>query len=140
MVEETHRKGFDNESFTFNAREKDRRAAAGDSGKLRHEDMVLQKQRYVKVIVSDSSFGWIERKLEYNINFFFFSLFYNCKRYDYKTEEEENEYVEDKVSQEDVETFCNNTSTPLRLQPERMMKLESRAITQCLLEDEDIIE
>ncbi|KAJ4898004.1 Uncharacterized protein Rs2_24798 [Raphanus sativus] len=118
MVEETHRKGFDNESFTFNAREKDRRAAAGDSGKLRHEDMVLQKQRYVKVIVS----------------------VYNCKRYDYKTEEEENEYVEDKVSQEDVETFCNNTSTPLRLQPERMMKLESRAITQCLLEDEDIIE
>lgn len=48
--------------------------------------------------------------------------------------------MEDKVSQEDVETFCNNTSTPLRLQPEMMTKLEARAITQCLLEDEDIIE
>lgn len=56
MVEETHRKSFGNESFTFNAREKDRRAAAGDSGKLRHEDMVLQKQRYVKVIVSGIGF------------------------------------------------------------------------------------
>ncbi|RID44621.1 hypothetical protein BRARA_I01403 [Brassica rapa] len=60
--------------------------------------------------------------------------------YDYNTEEEDlsdNEYVEDKGSQENVETFSNLTSIPLRLQPERMTKLESRAITQCLLEDEE---
>ncbi|CAF1722175.1 hypothetical protein HID58_085658 [Brassica napus] len=60
--------------------------------------------------------------------------------YDYNTEEEDwsdNEYVEDKGSQENVETFSNVTSFPLRLQPERMTKLESRAITQCLLEDEE---
>ncbi|KAG2302741.1 hypothetical protein Bca4012_061069 [Brassica carinata] len=65
--------------------------------------------------------------------------------YDYNTEEEdwlENEYVEEKVSQENVETFSNNntSTTPLRLQPERMTKLESRAITQCLLEDEENIQ
>lgn len=55
-VEDTHRKGFENESFTFNAGEKDRRAAAGYSDKLRHEDMVLQKQKYVNVIVSGIGF------------------------------------------------------------------------------------
>ncbi|CAN6971222.1 hypothetical protein IGI04_034315 [Brassica rapa subsp. trilocularis] len=60
--------------------------------------------------------------------------------YDYNTEEEDlsdNEYVNDKGSQDNVETFSNVTSIPLRLQPERMTKLESRAITQCLLEDEE---
>ncbi|CAH8321582.1 unnamed protein product [Eruca vesicaria subsp. sativa] len=63
--------------------------------------------------------------------------------YDYNTEEEdlsENEYVEEKGSQENVKSFSNIPSTPLRLQPERMTKLESRAITQCLLEDEENIQ
>ncbi|KAJ0265728.1 Uncharacterized protein HA466_0019690 [Hirschfeldia incana] len=64
--------------------------------------------------------------------------------YDYNTEEEylsENEYVEDKGSQENVDTtFSNIPSTPLRFQPERMTKLDSRAINQCLLEDEENIQ
>ncbi|ESQ29050.1 hypothetical protein EUTSA_v10023394mg [Eutrema salsugineum] len=60
----------------------------------------------------------------------------------YDTDEEdysENEYNEDRCSRENVENLSNmTTSTPLRLLPERLQKLESRAITQCLLEDEDM--
>ncbi|CAH2048123.1 unnamed protein product [Thlaspi arvense] len=66
----------------------------------------------------------------------------NYITYAYDTDEEdysENEYVEDKGSLENMESFSNVTSTPpLRSLPERMQKLESRAITQCLLEDEDM--
>ncbi|KAJ4877310.1 Uncharacterized protein Rs2_42328 [Raphanus sativus] len=60
--------------------------------------------------------------------------------YDYNTEEEDWSENEGKGSQENVETFSNVTSTPLRLQPERMTKLDSRAINQCLLEDEENIQ
>lgn len=48
--------------------------------------------------------------------FFFFLTIYNYKTYDYNTEEEDlsdNEYVEDKGSQENVETFSNLTSIPV---------------------------
>ncbi|KAF8050760.1 hypothetical protein N665_1889s0002 [Sinapis alba] len=60
--------------------------------------------------------------------------------YDYNTEEEDWSENDDKGSQENVESFSIVASTPLRLQPERMTKLESRAITQCLLEDEENIQ
>lgn len=65
-------KGFENEAW-----EKDRSAAARDSAKLHHEDMVLQKQKYVKVIVSAlvTIALVIEWKLADDNNFLFFS---NC--------------------------------------------------------------
>ncbi|KFK40519.1 hypothetical protein AALP_AA2G006300 [Arabis alpina] len=61
--------------------------------------------------------------------------------YDYDMDEEdwsENENVEDKGSGENVEKFSYVTSTSLRSQPERMQKLDSRAKTQCVFEDEDM--
>lgn len=51
----------------------------------------------------------------YNLVVFFFTI-HNYKTYDYNTEEEDwsdNEYVEDKGSQENVETFSNVTSFPV---------------------------
>ncbi|VVA93645.1 unnamed protein product [Arabis nemorensis] len=65
----------------------------------------------------------------------------NYISYDYDMDEEdysENEYVKYKGSRVNVENSSNVTSTPLRSQPERMQKLESRAKTQCVFEDEDM--
>ncbi|CAN8238112.1 unnamed protein product [Cochlearia groenlandica] len=64
-----------------------------------------------------------------------------CNQISYIIEEDEEEFSESeyvKCSRENVDS--NITSTlPLRLQPERLQKLKSRAITQCVFEDEDMI-
>ncbi|CAH8255994.1 unnamed protein product [Arabidopsis lyrata] len=60
-----------------------------------------------------------------------------CNEITYAVDEDEEDFSEREYV-ENVENFSNITSTPLRLQPERMQKLESRAKTQCVFEDEDM--
>ncbi|KAG7584775.1 hypothetical protein ISN45_Aa02g001680 [Arabidopsis thaliana x Arabidopsis arenosa] len=60
-----------------------------------------------------------------------------CNEITYAIEEDEEDFSEREYV-ENVENLSNITSTPLRLQPERMQKLESRAKTQCVFEDEDM--
>ncbi|CAE5962320.1 unnamed protein product [Arabidopsis arenosa] len=60
-----------------------------------------------------------------------------CNEITYAIEEDEEDFSEREYV-ENVENYSNITSTPLRLQPERMQKLESRAKTQCVFEDEDM--
>ncbi|CAD5316154.1 unnamed protein product [Arabidopsis thaliana] len=60
-----------------------------------------------------------------------------CNEITYAIEEDEEDFSEREYV-ENVENFSNITSTPLRSQPERMQKLESRAKTQCVFEDEDL--
>ncbi|CAL9237617.1 unnamed protein product [Arabidopsis halleri] len=55
----------------------------------------------------------------------------------YAIDEDEEDFSEREYV-ENVENLSNITSTPLRSQPERMQKLESRAKTQCVFEDEDM--
>ncbi|CAL9237624.1 unnamed protein product [Arabidopsis halleri] len=60
-----------------------------------------------------------------------------CNEITYAIEEDEEDFSEREYV-ENVENLSNITSTPLRSQPERMQKLESRAKTQCVFEDEDM--
>ncbi|CAE5962319.1 unnamed protein product [Arabidopsis arenosa] len=57
-----------------------------------------------------------------------------CNEITYAIEEDEEDFSEREYV-ENVENLSNITSTPLRLQPERMQKLESRAKTQCVFEE-----
>ncbi|EOA34847.1 hypothetical protein CARUB_v10022428mg, partial [Capsella rubella] len=60
-----------------------------------------------------------------------------CNEITYAFDENEEDLSEGDYG-EDVENFSNISSTPLRTQPERMHKLESRAKTQCVFEDEEM--
>ncbi|KAG7587803.1 hypothetical protein ISN44_As07g001720 [Arabidopsis suecica] len=60
-----------------------------------------------------------------------------CNEITYAIEEDEEDFSEREYV-ENVEIYSNITSTPERSQPERMQKLESRAKTQCVFEDEDM--
>ncbi|XP_010430426.1 PREDICTED: uncharacterized protein LOC104714689 [Camelina sativa] len=60
-----------------------------------------------------------------------------CNEITYVIDEDEEDLSEGEYV-EDVENCSNISSAPLRTQPERMKKLESRAKTQCVFEDEDL--
>ncbi|EOA34937.1 hypothetical protein CARUB_v10020022mg [Capsella rubella] len=60
-----------------------------------------------------------------------------CNEITYVFDENEEDLSEGDYG-ENVENFSNISSTPLRTQPERMQKLESRAKTQCVFEDEEM--
>ncbi|XP_010418345.1 PREDICTED: uncharacterized protein LOC104703951 [Camelina sativa] len=60
-----------------------------------------------------------------------------CNEITYVIDEDEEDLSEGEYV-ENVENCSYMSSTPLRTQPERMKKLESRVKTQCVFEDEDM--